>query len=115
MAEFATAPPSIRESLANAQKTHEAEFANLLQGKVGADANISAPGPLPDDPRQASNGEEPTEPSISLPFLESEAAMKSQHKIIGNCKTFDAAGVQVFIAEDYHVFLLSKDWVFEES
>ena len=33
-------------------------------------------------------------------------------QIIGNCKTFDASVVQVFIAKDYHVFLMSKDWVF---
>ncbi len=114
MSEFATAPPSIRERLAELQKKHDEEFANLLHGKLGSYGS-DAPGPGPqDDPRKPpQSGEDPTPPPPvdTLPFLESESAMKSAHKIIASCKAFDSNGVMVFMSENGQLFLMSKDWI----
>ena len=111
MAEFSSGPPSVRDALSKLQKSHEERFQGLLEGKLGTPETISTGNVLHDprpDPRP--DGEAAISDVVSdLPSFDDEAAMKAAFKIVADCNAFDSRTVRVYVSEDGHVFLLSKD------
>lgn len=115
IAEFAAAPPSIRESIAKLQKTHEERFQTLLQSRITDSTNVT--GKEQDtvaDPRPLPSGDgadnTPSVPVDDLPSMD-EASLKSQWKIVAEATAFDSRVVKVFVSEDGHVFIMAKDWL----
>eukprot|EP00438_Fugacium_kawagutii_P004003 Skav228099 [mRNA] locus=scaffold4074:42021:50711:+ [translate_table: standard] len=110
LAEFAAAPPSIRESVAKLQKSHEEKFQSLLVGRMADSTNkVNAQEPVA-DPRPVTDEAASSSPIDDLPSMD-EATMKSQFKITCEATAFDSRNVKVFLAEDGHVFIMAvKDW-----
>ena len=112
LAEFGTAPPSVKADLEELVAHHGRSFAEMLKGRSHV-APAERGGQVGvDDPRVDATDETPPSSTVAeeLPSIESEQALRTSHVITVDCKSFDEKKVVLLISNKGDVFLCCKDW-----
>ena len=109
-AEYAHAPPSVKELLQQIEKKHNEEYADILKSKL-AEVSGNAPQPPQDDPRPSDTKGDDTGPggdataAIELTGPESDSVLRQQQKIVGDVKLFDNRTISFLVSEEGHAWL----------
>ena len=104
LAEFATAPPSVKDLLAQTEKKHNDQYAAILQGRLLEQSSSNAP---ISDPRPAPTNEDTgATQAIELPGPENETVLRGQIKVAADVKSFDMRSLNVIVDEQGHAWLL---------
>ena len=110
LAEFNTAPPSVREVLQSLQKKHEETFEKILHGKLDdAPSTDPRPGTGTEDPRVDGADETAAGPPAALPQLADEKALRAAFTIAAESKIMDQRNVSMLVSECGQAFLVAKD------
>ena len=110
-ADFAHAPPSIKQKFEAVEKAHNEQYGSILKGKITLSNSGGGGSGTNEDPRPnpGQTGEDAPPETLVLPGPETEAVLRQQFKIIADVKTFDHRGVALLVADSGHCFIVSKE------